>query len=617
MSREVKSGSSEIDPDLAKHYLFSGTKIIRVRAGAKQAWAPKSDEPIALAMVTRTGFNTTKGALVRSMLFPKPLGFKFYRDSMNFIGVLAIIAGCGFAISAVQFIRIGIEWHTIVVRALDLITIVVPPALPATLTIGTTFAIERLRKSGIFCISPNRVNIGGKVNVVCFDKTGTLTEEGLDVLGVRTVDRLDRRFGELYESVDDVPTQGGPNGRTPLLYALAACHALKLIDGEVLGDPLDIKMFEYTQWILDEGQSRPVKGGGGAERTQTLVQMVVRPPGSERWRMEDAHGAGGRNLELGVIRSFDFVSALRRMTVIVKRLKSSSMEIYCKGAPEAMPDICDPASFPLDYDDMLSYYTRNGFRVIAIAGKSIEGLTWLKAQRMRREAAESGMQFLGFIVFENKLKPGTAPNIHTLRAAHIACRMVTGDNVRTAISVARECGLISHSASVYIPTFVPGTGFGDGARLDWSSVDDESHKLDDYTLKPLEEETEGLAEDDVTDSQLALTGDVFKWMLEYAPLETMNRMLVKGVIFARMSPDEKAELVERLQSLGYTVTFCGDGANDCGALKAADVGVSLSEAEASVAAPFTSRTPDISCVVEIIREGRCALVTSFSCFKYM
>ena len=94
-------------------------------------------------------------------------------------------------------------------------------------------------------------------------------------------------------------------------------------------------------------------------------------------------------------------------------------------------------------------------------------------------------------------------------------------------------------------------------------------------------------------------------------------MLVKGVIFARMSPDEKAELVERLQGLGYTVAFCGDGANDCGALKAADVGVSLSEAEASVAAPFTSRIPDISCMVEIIKEGRAALVTSFSCFKYM
>lgn len=84
-----------------------------------------------------------------------------------------------------------------------------------------------------------------------------------------------------------------------------------------------------------------------------------------------------------------------------------------------------------------------------------------------------------------------------------------------------------------------------------------------------------------------------------------------------MSPDEKHELVEKLQTLDYCVGFCGDGANDCGALKAADVGVSLSEAEASVAAPFTSRSFEISCVLQLIREGRAALVTSFSCFKYM
>lgn len=94
-------------------------------------------------------------------------------------------------------------------------------------------------------------------------------------------------------------------------------------------------------------------------------------------------------------------------------------------------------------------------------------------------------------------------------------------------------------------------------------------------------------------------------------------MFIKAQIFARMSPDEKHELVSRLQTLGYTVGFCGDGANDCGALKAADVGISLSEAEASIAAPFTSSRPDISCVIELIKEGRGALVTSFSCFKYM
>lgn len=63
--------------------------------------------------------------------------------------------------------------------------------------------------------------------------------------------------------------------------------------------------------------------------------------------------------------------------------------------------------------------------------------------------------------------------------------------------------------------------------------------------------------------------------------------------------------------------MCGDGANDCGALKAAHAGISLSEAEASVASPFTSRDPNIECIVRVIREGRAALITSFGIFKYM
>jgi len=65
------------------------------------------------------------------------------------------------------------------------------------------------------------------------------------------------------------------------------------------------------------------------------------------------------------------------------------------------------------------------------------------------------------------------------------------------------------------------------------------------------------------------------------------------------------------------VGMCGDGANDCGALKTANVGISLSEAEASIAAPFTSKVQDISCVITLLRYGRAALATSFQCFKYM
>jgi cation-transporting ATPase 13A2 len=63
--------------------------------------------------------------------------------------------------------------------------------------------------------------------------------------------------------------------------------------------------------------------------------------------------------------------------------------------------------------------------------------------------------------------------------------------------------------------------------------------------------------------------------------------------------------------------MCGDGANDCGALKTADVGISLSEAEASIAAPFTSAVHNIECVITLLREGRASMATSFQSFKFI
>lgn len=67
----------------------------------------------------------------------------------------------------------------------------------------------------------------------------------------------------------------------------------------------------------------------------------------------------------------------------------------------------------------------------------------------------------------------------------------------------------------------------------------------------------------------------------------------------------------------WFAAMCGDGANDCGALKAAHVGISLSEAESSVASPFTSKRPTIACALQVIQEGRAALVTSFGLFQMM
>ncbi|TEY80563.1 hypothetical protein BOTCAL_0037g00180 [Botryotinia calthae] len=622
--RLLDLSASSVAPELAKHFLFCGTKIIR----ARRPHDDNDGEAVGLAMAVRTGFNTTKGALVRSMLFPKPSGFKFYRDSFRYISVMGGIAMLGFVASFINFVHLNLAWHLIVVRALDLITIVVPPALPATLTIGTNFALGRLRKKQIFCISPQRVNVGGKLDIVCFDKTGTLTEDGLDVLGIRAVHQPANRFSDILTDATSL-LPGAAYERDPtvdynihkaILYTMATCHSLRVVDDELMGDPLDLKMFDFTGWSFEEGQHN--SGDADDEDSGGLSPSIARPPAGMEYDLDDQDNATNSPIELGVLKSFEFVSQLRRASVIARNFGSQGCDIYVKGAPECMKDICKSESFPSDYEDLLAYYTHRGFRVIACATKHIKKLNWVKMQKMSREDTESELNFIGFIIFENKLKPSTAGVLDELTEAGIRKVMCTGDNILTAISVGRECNLIDKTAHCFVPHFAEGNSLDPKARLSWESIDNGIYKLDNQTLTPLPPPVEGDASlpydiSNLRNYSLAVSGDVFRWVVDFAPPVVLQRMLVCGQVFARMSPDEKHELVEKLQSIDYCCGFCGDGANDCGTLKAADVGISLSEAEASVAAPFTSRVFDITCVPEVIREGRAALVTSFSCFKYM
>lgn len=281
-------------PAVARHFLFCGTKIVRARRPQED----RHGEAVALGLVVRTGFNTTKGALVRSMLFPKPSGFSFYRDSFRYISVMAVIACFGFIASLINFVRLGIEWHEIIVRALDLITIVVPPALPATLAIGTNFAISRLKQKQIFCISPQRVNVGGKLDIMCFDKTGTLTEDGLDILGVRIASPGKGRFDDTVSEPSKLAElsmmgESDPKSRNPYqaaLFTMTTCHSLRSVDGELMGDPLDVKMFEFTGWTFEEGS----QGAGGNEEDEHggISPSIARPPALT----DSLHSGPGENV---------------------------------------------------------------------------------------------------------------------------------------------------------------------------------------------------------------------------------------------------------------------------------------------------------------------------------
>jgi magnesium-transporting ATPase (P-type) len=100
----------------------------------------------------------------------------------------------------------------------------------------------------------------------------------------------------------------------------------------------------------------------------------------------------------------------------------------------------------------------------------------------------------------------------------------------------------------------------------------------------------------------------------------LNLLAVKARIFFRMSPNDKVELVNFFkENRKSIVAMCGDGANDCGALLSADVGISICHRDGShsITSHFYSSEESISCVELIIRNGRACYENSIILFKYM
>lgn len=567
--------------DHKRHTLFAGTHVIQTRFyGNNQV----------LAKVVRTGFYTAKGELVKSILFPKQFSFQFYKDAIRFVIFMFCIAAIGMAYSIWLYVLRGSSVGTIVLRTLDIITIVVPPALPAAMTAGIVYSQQRLRKNKIFCLSPPRIIMSGKLQVMCFDKTGTLTEDGLDFYAV-IPSYTGQKFGDCVVEISTL------SATSPLVQALASCHSLTSIQGQLKGDPLDLKMFEFTQWVLEEP-------GPENTRYDNLTPAIVKPAAAQDEDVQNLDNYDPFTMEMpyeiGLLRRFHFSSSQQSMGVIARVLGQPQMVYFVKGAPEKVAGMCNPDTLPENFSSTLNEYASNGFRVIGIAHKKLDRkMKWVDAQRIKRETLECDMVFLGFLVMQNSLKPETTQVIKELHQANMRLVMVTGDNIMTAMSVARGCFMVQPHQKIVLITV--GQQQANDARppLSMEVVGEGGPPklpIDTYVL--------------------ALEGKTWS-VLRTHYAELMPAILRRGMVFGRFGPDQKTQLVSAFQAEDLIVGMCGDGANDCGALKAAHVGISLSEADASVAAPFTSQEQNISCVKLLVLEGRCALSTCFAIFKYM
>lgn len=155
--------------------IYEGTELVQLCSHSQNPGHLKYKDFGLMAMVTHCNFSTLKGQLIRVITFPKSRNIKFYTESAKFIGFLFLLSIISYAI-LISKLKDFVEPNDLALKFFDLITITVPPGLPASMSVGIVYSLNKLQKKNIFCISPDKIILGGRVEHICFDKTGTLTE---------------------------------------------------------------------------------------------------------------------------------------------------------------------------------------------------------------------------------------------------------------------------------------------------------------------------------------------------------------------------------------------------------------------------------------------------------
>ena len=108
-------------------------------------------------------------------------------------------------------------------------------------------------------------------------------------------------------------------------------------------------------------------------------------------------------------------------------------------------------------------------------------MTLNEVRKIERDGVENDLTFIGFIVMENRLKQVTTSIIEDLNRANVRTIMVTGDNVLTAISVARTCGIVGGDQRIYLGELNEQQKGG----VKWSDFEMTENQLEPNSLAPV------------------------------------------------------------------------------------------------------------------------------------
>lgn len=456
-------------PQQMTNYLFMGSAVVH---GSAQG------------VVVSTGKRTKLGAISGSLTRTHPetefqKGVKSYGNML--LGFTLVLAVSIFSLNA----AIGHDLVWSLTFSLAIAVGLVPELMPAIVTISLSQGARRM--SNVKVIVKRLVSIEdfGNMNVLCTDKTGTLTE-GRIVL-------------------KDVYPLGEEKDHRLLTYSLL-CNAA-VIGESVVGNPMDVAIWEYAKQINAQGDAEPYN------------------------KLDEV--------------PFDYQR--RMMSAIVR--ENGVYTLISKGAPESVFSRCKYADVSgrielitdvqKAINDKFYSLSELGYRILAVAFRNVESKTSYSVED------EKDLTLLGFLIFTDPPKKDAHDAFDKLNDMGVAVKILTGDNELVAQTICEDL-------KIPIKKVVVGT---DLMQMNWNEI------------RAVAEET---------------------------------------TIFARVTPEQKLDIIKALKANKHVVGFLGDGVNDAPALYEADVGISVDTAVdvAKEAADIVLLEKDLLVLANGINEGR-------------
>lgn len=509
----------------------------------------------------------------------------------------------------------GSKFMNIFITAVTVIVVAVPEGLPLAVTLALAFATTRMTKDGNLVRVLRACETMGSATAVCSDKTGTLTENRMTVVkGFLGNSHFDDTVHAAHEDLDSsrvFEKDCSKDLRKDVLINIALNSTAfenkeyQEEEDETNENPFHKPRKSLFPWsrnnkrkrttddLIENVANAPQEPFIGSKTETAMLSLAKKSLG-----MTNLHGCRENPESLGVeeiVQVIPFESSRKWGGIIVK-YPDGLYRFYIKGAAELVFKRCHSKRlsdgkvikvtsevYDESYEEIQNLAS-GALRTISLAhrdfpdctswppkgledstdsgiasadllfGEEYHALSSEQPQITLNNDDSNEMILDGIIGIQDPLRKGVKESVEQCQRAGVTVRMVTGDNILTARSIARNCNILS--------------------------------------------------EDEYEDSECAMEGPRFRKLSNKERVRILPRLRV----LARSSPEDKRILVETLKKMGDVVAVTGDGTNDAPALKLADVGFSMGIAGTEVAREASDiilMTDDFSAIVNAIKWGRC------------